>query len=166
MRGDAGFGKFGGRNLRRTHDDVAGELDRRGGRKLMGYTHIPAPHAQAITTFFQGHLNPYLNFHRPCGVPELIVNTKGKEKRVYRWYATPWEILRQLPDVASHLKAEVTIAMLDQQAQAKSDTQAAEEMQAAKRKLFSSFQGSVSQAAMRLPLVGPGTQKSKQEGRP
>jgi hypothetical protein len=132
----------------------------------MGYTHIPAPHAQAITTFFQEHLNPYLNFHRPCGVPELMVNTKGKEKRVYRWYATPWEILRQLPDVASHLKAEVTIATLDQQAQAKSDTQAAEEMQAAKRKLFSSFQGSVSQAAMRLPLVGPGTQKSKQEGRP
>src|ERR1019366_314131 len=31
-------------------------------RKLMGYTHIPAPHAQAITTFFQEHLNPYLNF--------------------------------------------------------------------------------------------------------
>ena len=93
-------------------------------RKLMGYTHIPAPHAQAITAFFQEHLNPYLNFHRPCGVPELMVNTKGKEKRVYRWYATPWEILRQLPDVASHLKAEVTIATLDQQAQAKSDTQA------------------------------------------
>lgn len=125
-------------------------------RKLMGYTHIAAPHAAAIANFFQEHLNPYLNFHRPCGVPELVVNAKGKEKRVYRWYATPWEILRQLPDVASHLKAEVTIATLDQQAQNKSDTQAAEEMQEAKRKLFGSFQGSVSQAAMRLPLVGKG----------
>jgi hypothetical protein len=123
-------------------------------RKLMGYTHIAAPHAAAITDFFQEHLNPYLNFHRPCGVPELVVNAKGKEKRVYRWYATPWEILRQLPDVASHLKAGVTIATLDQLAQAKSDTQAAEEMQQAKRKLFGSFQGSVSQAATRLPLVG------------
>jgi hypothetical protein len=125
-------------------------------RKLMGYTHIAAPHAAAITNFFQEHLNPYLNFHRPCGVPELVVNAKGKEKRVYRWYATPWEILRQLPDLASHLQAGVTIATLDQQAQAKSDTQAAEEMQAAKRKLFGSFHGSVSQAAMRLPLVGRG----------
>ena len=94
-----------------------------------------------IGDFFQEHLNPYLNFHRPCGVPELVVNAKGKEKRVYRWYATPWEILRQLPDVASHLKAEVTIAQLDQQAQAKSDTQAAAEMQEAKRKLFTSFRG-------------------------
>jgi transposase InsO family protein len=126
-------------------------------RKLMGYTHIAAPHAQAITDFFKEHLNPYLNFHRPCGVPELVVNAKGKEKRVYRWYATPWEILRQLPDVASHLKAELTIAMLDQQAQAKSDTQAAEDMQEAKRKLFGTFQASsVSPAAMRLPLVGRG----------
>jgi transposase InsO family protein len=126
-------------------------------RKLMGYTHIAAPHAAAITGFFTEHLNPYLNFHRPCGVPELIVNAKGKEKRVYRWYATPWEILRQLPGVASHLKAEVTIATLDQQAQAKSDTQAAQEMQEAKSKLFVSFQErSVSQAVMRLPLVGSG----------
>lgn len=123
-------------------------------RKLMGYTHIAAQHAAAITDFFQEHLNPYLNFHRPCGVPELVVNAKGKEKRVYRWYATPWEILRQLPDVASHLKAGVTIAALDQLAQAKSDTQAAEEMQQAKRKLFGSFQANVSQAATRLPLVG------------
>jgi transposase InsO family protein len=123
-------------------------------RKHMGYTHIATAHAQAITDFFQEHLNPYLNFHRPCGVPELVVNAKGKEKRAYRWYATPWEILRQLPDVARHLKAELTIAMLDQQARAKSDTQAAEEMQEAKCKLFGSFQAR-SQAA-RLPLVGLG----------
>jgi transposase InsO family protein len=109
-------------------------------RKHMGYTHIATAHAAAMADFYREHFNPYLNFHRPCGVPELIVNAKGKEKRVYRWYATPWEILRQLPDLASHLKAELTIANLDQQAQAKSDTQAAEGMQEAKRRLFASFQ--------------------------
>ena len=165
-------------------------------RKHMGHTHIATAHAQAIAGFFQQHLNPYLNFHRPCGVPELVVNAKGKEKRAYRWYATPWEILRQLPDVARHLRAEVTIAMLDQQAQAKSDTQAAEEMQQAKCKLFESFHGRnqtarlplvgnggnavlrtkiktslegkprQSGAANRLPLVGNGTQKPHQERRP
>jgi transposase InsO family protein len=110
-------------------------------RKHMGYTHIAAAHTEGIADFYQEHFNPYLNFHRPCGVPELVVNAKGKAKRVYRWYATPWEILRQLPDVASHLKAELTIAKLDQKAQAESDTQAAEQMQEAKRKLFASFQG-------------------------
>ena len=123
-------------------------------RKHMGYTHITATQAGAIADFFQEHLNPYLNFHRPCGVPELVVNAKGKEKRVYRWYATPWEILRQVPDVARHLKAKVTITLLDQQARAKTDSQAAEEMQKAKCKLFGSFQGR--NPTPRLPLVGNG----------
>jgi transposase InsO family protein len=165
-------------------------------RKHMGYTHIIGTNAAAIADFFEEHLNPYLNFHRPCGVPELVVNAKGKEKRVYRWYATPWEILRQLPDMARHLKAEVTITLLDQQSQARTDIQAAEEMQTAKCKLFSSFQeknqtprlplvgnggnavlriktktsleGKTSRAAAarRLPLVGPGDRKLNQERRP
>lgn len=130
-------------------------------RKHMGYMHIAAPHAAAITAFYTEHLNPYLNFHRPCGVPELVVNAKGKEKRVYRWYATPWEILRQLPDVASYLKAGLMIAQLDQQAQAKSDTQAAEEMQTAKHKLFDVIGKSVCQTAERLPLVGVGGKETK-----
>jgi transposase InsO family protein len=108
-------------------------------RKHMGYTHIAAPHAAAIEAFYEEHFNPYLNFHRPCGVPEQMVNAKGKSKRVYRWYATPWEILRQLPGLAGHLKAEVTIQELEQKARAQTDTQAAEEMQKAKQKLFSGF---------------------------
>jgi transposase InsO family protein len=108
-------------------------------RKHMGYTHIAAPHAAAIETFYENYFNPYLNFHRPCGVPEQVVNSKGKVKRVYRWYATPWEILRQLPAVAGHLKPDVTIQDLEREARAKTDTAAATEMQKAKQKLFASF---------------------------
>jgi transposase InsO family protein len=108
-------------------------------RKHMGYTHIPAPHAKAIEVFYESHFNPYLNYHRPCGVPEVKVNAKGKEKRVYRWYATPWEILRQLPGVAGHLKEGVTIQELERQARAQTDMEAAEQMQEAKRRLFVSF---------------------------
>jgi transposase InsO family protein len=110
-------------------------------RKHMGYSHITAPHAVEIEAFYERHLNPYLNFHRPCGVPEEMTNAKGKVKRVYRWYATPWEILRQLPDLAKHLKADVTIQELEQRAGAQTDTAAATEMQQAKGKLFASFQG-------------------------
>jgi hypothetical protein len=105
-------------------------------RKLMGYGHIAAEHAEAIGRFYKEELNPYLNFHRPCAVPETIVNAKGKQRRIYRWYATPWEILRQLPDLARHLRPEVSITELDRRANAQSDTQAAASMQAAKRKLF------------------------------
>ncbi len=109
-------------------------------RKHMGYTHIAAPHAAAIEMFYEQHFNPYLNFHRPCGVPERVVNRKGKEKRAYRWYATPWEILRQLPDLARNLREGVTIHELERQARSQTDTAAAAAMQAAKQKLFASFQ--------------------------
>ena len=108
-------------------------------RKHMGYTHIAAPHAAAIQTFYQQHFNPYLNFHRPCGVPERVVSRKGKEKRVYRWYATPWEILRQLPGLAGHLREGMTIEELERRARAQTDTAAAEAMQAAKQKLFAAI---------------------------
>lgn len=109
-------------------------------RKHMGYGYIAAPHAAAIETFYEQHFNPYLNFHRPCGVPESVKDDKGKVRKKYRWYATPWEILRQLPDLGRQLKPDTTVADLDRRARAKSDTQAAIEMQEAKRKLFARFQ--------------------------
>jgi transposase InsO family protein len=37
-------------------------------RKHMEYGHIQAGHAEAINKFYRDHVNPYLNFHRPCGV--------------------------------------------------------------------------------------------------
>ncbi len=109
-------------------------------RKHIGYGHIGAEHAQAMERFYEEHFNPYLNFHRPCGVPEVVVNAKGKQRRIYRWYATPWEILRQLPDLARHLRAELSQTELERRAHAQSDTQAAASMQAAKRKLFATIQ--------------------------
>ncbi|HEY2234942.1 MAG TPA: integrase [Candidatus Angelobacter sp.] len=109
-------------------------------RKHMGYGYIAAPHAEAIESFYEKYFNPYLNFHRPCGVPERVMSGKGKEKRVYRWYATPWEILRQLPDLARHLKEGVTIQILEQKSRVKTDLAAAEDMQRAKQKLFTAIQ--------------------------
>ena len=108
-------------------------------RKHMGYNYIAAPHAAAIERFYEEYFNPYLNYHRPCGVPELKVDGKGKVTRSYRWYATPWEILRQLPGLAQWLRGDLTVAELEQRARRKSDTAAALEMQAVKRKLLGSF---------------------------
>lgn len=108
-------------------------------RKHMGFDHISADHADNINVFYHDHFNRYLNFHRPCGVPELKKDSKGKTRRTYRWYATPWEILRQLPGMARHLKDDLTIEQLEQIAGAQSDTGAATEMQRAKAKLFAGF---------------------------
>ena len=58
---------------------------------------------------------------------------------MYKWYATPWEILRQTPAVAGSLKEDLTIEELERRAGIDSDVGAATEMQAAKRKLFGSF---------------------------
>ena len=106
-------------------------------RKHMGYGHIASAHAEAINAFYETHFNPYLNFHRPCGVPEIRADGKGKRHSEYHWYATPWEILRQLPDLARHLCEGVTVDDLQRKAVAESDTEAAQKMQVAKRSLFS-----------------------------
>ncbi len=108
-------------------------------RKHIGYGHIRAVHAEAINEFYREHFNPYLNFHRPCGVPEVVTGAKGKQRRIYRWYATPWEILRQLPDLARHIKPELTVEVMNQRAGSESDTANARRMQKAKQKLFATF---------------------------
>jgi len=108
-------------------------------RKHIGYGYIAAEHAPAVQSFYLQYFNPYLNFHRPCGVPERVIDAKGKERKRYRWYATPWEILRQLPGVAGYLKGDLTIQEMEGWSRRQTDMQAATAMQAAKRKLFASF---------------------------
>jgi transposase InsO family protein len=112
-------------------------------RKHIGYGHIAALHAPDIDRFYQRSFNPYLNFHRPCGQPERIADARGKEKFVYRRYATPWEVLRELerasPQTGGYLKPGLSVQGLDHLAAAHSDTESARRMQAAKRKLFLGF---------------------------
>ena len=108
-------------------------------RKLMGYLHIQAEHAMAIHDFYRDHLNPYLNFHRPCGQAEITTDAKGKEKRIYPRYATPWEVFRQIPEAATYLCPGQTIAALETMALRLTDTEAARRMQQAKHELFRTF---------------------------
>ncbi len=109
-------------------------------RKHMGYGHIEAAHASAINEFYREYFNPYLNFHRPCGVPQVITNSNGKQRRIYPWYATPWEMLRQLPDLANYLKPDLTVEELNHRAASSSDTAAARRMQKEKCRLFAGFE--------------------------
>ena len=109
-------------------------------RKHMGFDHIASEHADPINAFYEEHFNPYLNFHRPCAVPEMKKDGKGKTVRAYKWYATPWEILRQLPGLSGWLKDDITVDHMERLAGADSDTGAATKMRAAKRNLFARFQ--------------------------
>lgn len=109
-------------------------------RKHMGYAHIEAHHANSVQAFYREQLNPYLNFHRPCGQPEISIDGKGKTKRLYRRYATPCEVFQQLPGAAGFLRPGQTLEALTRQSQQHSDTEAARRMQEAKHTLFRSFQ--------------------------
>lgn len=106
-------------------------------RKHIGWGHIASQHAEAVDRFHREFLNPYLNFHRPCGIAEIVRTAKGKLKRVYRRWATPWEILRELPAGAGCLRPGLSLAVLDERAAAQSDTEAARDLQQAKRELWS-----------------------------
>ena len=108
-------------------------------RKHIGYGHIASEHAEAINRFYKESFNCYLNFHRPCGVPEIKTDSKGKEKKVYKWHGTPWEILRRIPDLARHLKAGLTVDELNRRARAESPNESARRMQEAKHKLYAAI---------------------------
>lgn len=108
-------------------------------RKHIGWEPISSQNAEALNSYYRDHFNPYLNFHRPCGVPEMVTSAKGKTKRVYRRWATPWEILGGLPGCETYLRPGLSKDALARLAQAKTDTEAARDMQEAKRDLFKSM---------------------------
>ncbi|MEO8048986.1 MAG: integrase, partial [Acidobacteriota bacterium] len=108
-------------------------------RKHIGFGPIASDQAALVDQFHREFLNPYVNFHRPCGVPEEIVAANGKSKRVYPRYRTPYEILRQLPEAETFLRPGLDWAELDRLAMPQSDTEAARDMQQAMRDLFATI---------------------------
>ena len=105
-------------------------------RKHIGFGYIGAQHAEAVDQFHRQHLNPYLNFHRPCAVPKIITEANGRRRRVYERWATPFELLLEAPKCENCLRPGVTLAELGGLAGVQSDTEAALAMQRAKRQLL------------------------------
>ena len=107
-------------------------------RKLIGYGHIASQHAAKLQEFYTEHLNPYLNFHRPCGFATVSLDQRGKRQRKYKAedYRTPFEKLQSLPEAERFLKPGISFPGLEKQALAISDTECAVRMNAAKTKLL------------------------------
>ena len=100
-------------------------------RKHIGYGAVGAEHAEAFQKFYTAYLNPYLNFHRPCGFATIQTSRRGKRTRVYRHndYRTPYEKLTALKDWQQHLKKGLSPQQLQREAGRMSDTEAARRMQ-------------------------------------
>lgn len=107
-------------------------------RKHLGYVHIPAHHASRVDTFTQQHLTPYINFHRPCFFPTTVTDAKGKQRKRYPYddMMTPYEKLKSLDNASGYLKPGVTFDALDKAAHALTDSQCADQLNRARKKLF------------------------------
>ncbi len=112
-------------------------------RKHIGHGPIAAEHAEAFQKFFTAHLNPYLNFHRPCGFATIRTAARGRRKRTYPAddYRTPFEKLTSLANWESYLKPGLDAQQLQRTAQKLTDTEAARKMQRAKLALLAKARG-------------------------
>ena len=107
-------------------------------RKHLGYSHIPQRFAALVNAFCSEHLNPYVNFHRPCLFAETITDAKGRQRKryPYKLMMTPYEKLKSLPLAKQFLKLPVTFQQLDAQANSMSDNKAAQRLNDARATLF------------------------------
>ena len=107
-------------------------------RKHLGYSHIPRRFATPVNDFCRDHLNPYINFHRPCLFAETITDAKGRQRKryPYRLMMTPYEKLKSLPKAEKFLKPGIGFDQLDAQASAMTDNEPAERMNEARTILF------------------------------
>ena len=112
-------------------------------RKHIGQGPIGAEHAEAFQKFFTAYLNPYLNFHRPCGFATIQTGPRGRRKRIYPTedYRTPFEKLTSLPKWEGFLKPGLDAGQLKRDSQKVSDTEAARKMQKAKIALLTKSRG-------------------------
>lgn len=86
--------------------------------------------------FYIKYFNPYLNFHRPCGFASLKIDKKGRWKKVYTLYQTPYEALKGIVEAKNFLKPEISFEKLDTIAYRHSDNEFAKIMEKEKQKLF------------------------------
>jgi len=105
-------------------------------RKHIGYGYIGQAHAEKIDSFYRDHLNPYLNYHRPCAQPEVEIDPRGRKRIRYKRYQTPLETLMAMEKPSQYLSRGLSIHALKRIQMAQSDTDAARRMQQAKDSLF------------------------------
>jgi len=104
-----------------------------------GYFHINQGLSGEYNDFFTEWFDPYLNYHRPCGyVTETITDYKGREKKIYGEYATPYEKLKSISKEknTSFLKQNFTFEEMDKIAYNMSDNEYASLMRKQQYRLF------------------------------
>lgn len=105
-------------------------------RKHIGRNHIPKKNAPTIETFYEEYFNVYLNFHRMCAFATDYVDKRGKIRKKYETYTSPYDKLKNLPNAEHYLKPGLSFEQLDKIAYAQSDNDFAEKMEKAKKEVL------------------------------
>jgi len=121
---------------RKTTDNALAESKNNILRKHMGYFYISQKYAPIINTFFTETFNPYLNFHKPCAFATITTDEKGKQKKKYDVYQTPYQKLISIKNYKKYLRETMTAEHLKNIASCMSDNEYAVLMQEKKEKLF------------------------------
>ena len=108
-------------------------------RKHFGFNHIPKRHADIIDTFLKEYFNTYINYHRVCAYPSVIIDKKGKEKKVYKEYNTPFRKLLSIPNYDIYIKDNVNKDKLLAIELKMSDNESAENVRKEYKKLRINF---------------------------
>ena len=118
-------------------------------RKELGYAYIPQKCAERLNEFNRDHLNPYINFHRPCFFSVSVIDRRGKVKKIYPYeeVRTPYEKLKSLPKAEKYLRAGVTFEALDAIAYQMSDNEFVERKEKARFDLFREINKSLKRVA-------------------
>ena len=108
-------------------------------RKNLGFFHVNQNLSNKFNDFFKTWFNPYLNYHRPCGfVTEITTDFKGREKKIYGEYTTPYEKLKEISKEQNinFLKQGVSFEQLNRMAYNMSDNDFAKIMRKQQYELF------------------------------
>ena len=108
-------------------------------RKNLGFFHVNQGLVNKFNDFFKDWFNSYLNFHRPCGfITEVVTDFKGRERKIYGQYTTPYEKLKEISKEQSRnfLQKGVSFEELDRIAYNMSDNEFANLMRKYQYELF------------------------------
>jgi hypothetical protein len=107
-------------------------------RKQFGYSHIPQKWAPQMNDFNVKYLCPHINYHRPCFFPEIKIDAKGKQRKIYPYknMMTPYDKLKSLVEAVQYLKPGITFEILDELAMRISDNESATQLRTERNKLF------------------------------
>ncbi|MFL9999314.1 integrase catalytic domain-containing protein, partial [Paraburkholderia sediminicola] len=109
-------------------------------RRQFGYSYIPAERTILFNDFCRAHLNPFLNFHRPCLFGTEVPDSRkpGRTRRVHRhdYVTTPREKFASLPEADSFLRDGITFEGLMEQARSLIDIEAARQVREARESML------------------------------